>query len=172
MIMPENYRTFGEWMRFANSLRLRLAIRIAMADPDKARDEAHKSLTHPAGLLEEAYEVVAVSTAGTGYSNPLGEINKAWGEVFMNANMESILKGYKDPRLSRYFEPATGQGYSGEYRGIRQGTGFNHSRYSEHSRSTITQKTDAILMTPAEVWFLRAEAALRGWSGEIGRAHV
>ena len=50
-------------------------------DPDKARDEAHKSLTHPAGLLEEAYEVVAVSTAGTGYSNPLGEINKAWGEV-------------------------------------------------------------------------------------------
>ena len=37
---------------------------------------------------------------------------------------------------------------------------------SEHSRSTITQKTDAILMTPAEVWFLRAEAALRGWSGE------
>ena len=64
MIMPENYRTFGEWMRFANSLRLRLAIRIAMADPDKARDEAHKSLTHPAGLLEEAYEVVAVSTAG------------------------------------------------------------------------------------------------------------
>ena len=73
----------------------------------------------------------------------------------MNANMESILKGYKDPRLSRYFEPATGQGYSGEYRGIRQGTGFNHSRYSEHSRSTITQKTDAILMTPAEVWFLR-----------------
>ena len=166
MIMPANYRTFGEWMRFANSLRLRLAVRIAMADPDKARDEAHKSLTHPAGLLEEAYEVVAVSTAGTGYSNPLGEINKAWGEVFMNANMESILKGYKDPRLSRYFEPATGQGYSGEYRGIRQGTGFNHSRYSEHSRSTITQKTDAILMTPAEVWFLRAEAALRGWSGE------
>ena len=28
------------------------------------------------------------------------------------------------------------------------------------------KKTDAILMTPAEVWFLRAEAALRGWSGE------
>ena len=82
-------------MRFANSLRLRLAIRIAMADPDKARDEAHKSLTHPAGLLEEAYEVVAVSTAGTGYSNPLGEINKAWGEVFMNANMESILRDIK-----------------------------------------------------------------------------
>ena len=55
--LPENCRTVGEWMRFANSLRLRLAIRIAMADPDKARDEAHKSLTHPAGLLEEAYEL-------------------------------------------------------------------------------------------------------------------
>lgn len=166
MIMPVNFRTFGEWIRFANSLRLRLAIRVAMADPEKAKVEARKSLTHPSGVLEDDAEVIAVSTSGTGYSNPLGEINKAWGEVLMNANMESILTGYKDPRLPRYFQPATGVGFSGEYRGIRQGTGFNHSRYSEHAKSTIAQTTDAILMTPAEVWFLRAEAALRGWSAE------
>lgn len=166
MIMPNRDRTYREWIRFANSLRLRLAIRIAMADPAKAEEEARKSLTHPSGLLDTDYEIIAVSTAGTGYSNPLGEINKAWGEVILNANMESILTGYQDPRLSRYFEPATGSGYAGEYRGIRQGTGFNHKKYSEHSKSTVSQSSDAILMTPAEVWFLRAEAALRGWSDE------
>lgn len=166
MIMPNKYRTYREWVRFANSLRLRLAIRIAMADPAKAEEEARKSIGHSSGMLEDDYEIVSVSTAGTGYSNPLGEISNAWGEAILNANMESILKGYQDPRLACYFKPATGQGYTGEYRGIRQGTGFNHQKYNEHSKCTVTQSSDAILMTPAEVWFLRAEAALRGWSDE------
>ena len=50
--------------------------------------------------------------------------------------------------------------YKGTYKGIRQGTGFSHKNYNGHSKSTITQQTDAVLMTPAEV-VLRAEAALR-----------
>lgn len=167
MMMPENNRTYKQWIRFANSLRLRLAIRIAMADPQKARVEALKSLNPGnGGLLETKNDIVAVSALGSGYSNPLGEINKSWGEVLMNANMESILTGYADPRLPKYFEQATEAGYTDEYRGIRQGTGFNHLRYSNHSKSTVSQSTPAILMTSAEVWFLRAEVALRGWSAE------
>ncbi|MEG1750132.1 MAG: SusD/RagB family nutrient-binding outer membrane lipoprotein, partial [Tannerellaceae bacterium] len=167
LLMPEQKRTNRQWLRFANSLRLRLAIRIAKVDPIKAREEASKSLDpNSGGLLEAQDDLVAVSALGTGYSNPLGEINKSWGEVMMNANMESILTGYKDPRLPKYFETATGEGYNGQYHGIRQGTGFNHIKYSKHSRSTISQTTSAILMPPAEVWFLRAEAAMRGWSSE------
>ena len=90
----------------------------------------------------------------------------------MNANMESLLVGYEDPRMEKYFDKATGSDatslidYKGTYKGIRQGTGFSHKNYNGHSKSTITQQTDAVLMTPAEVWFLRAEAALRGWSSE------
>lgn len=92
--------------------------------------------------------------------------------MFMNANMESLLVGYEDPRMEKYFDKATGSDatslidYKGTYKGIRQGTGFSHKNYNGHSKSTITQQTDAVLMTPAEVWFLRAEAALRGWSSE------
>ncbi len=166
MLMHEDKRNYRQWIKFANSLRLRLAIRISMADPGKAQSEAQKSLTCNEGMLENYDDIVAVSTNATGYSNPLGEINKAWREVSMNANMESILKGYNDPRISRYFNPATGEGYNGEYRGIRQGTGFNHTKYINHSSLTVKQTTNAILMTPAEIWFLRAETALRGWSAE------
>lgn len=167
ILMHEDKRNYRQWMKFANSLRLRLALRISMADPEKARQEALKSYqSGNGGFLEEENDRVAVSTVGTGYSNPLGEINKAWKEASMNASMESILTGYGDPRISRFFEPATGEGYAGEYRGIRQGTAFNHTKYINHSRLTIKQTTDAILMTAAEVWFLRAEAALRGWSAE------
>ena len=107
ILMPQGKRTFSEWIRFANSLRLRLAVRIAMADSKLAVAEAQKALTDEEGLLEGNDEVVAVSTS-SGYTNPFGEINKAWGEVFMNANMESLLVGYEDPRMEKYFDKATG----------------------------------------------------------------
>lgn len=172
ILMPLGKRTYAEWIRFANSLRLRLAVRIAMADPQLAASEARKALTDRGGLLEEDDDIVAVSANGSGYYNPLGEINIAWGEAIMNANMESYLTGYQDPRLPKYFSRAAGgKGrelfpVGGTYKGIRQGTGFNHKNYSAHSKTTITQSTAAVLMTAAEVWFLRAEAALRKWSSE------
>lgn len=172
ILMPKHKRNYAEWIRFGNSLRLRLAVRIAMADPVLAAAEARKSLTDKGGLLDSDDDIVAVSADGSGYNNPLGEINKSWEEVFLNANMESYMGGYDDPRLGKYFEKAVGGmgteviPIQGTYKGIRQGTGFNHKNYSRHSKSTITQSTHAVLMTVAEVWFLRAEAALRGWSQE------
>ena len=84
----------------------------------------------------------------------------------MSATMESILTGYDDPRLKVYFVPCTDEKYKNTYRGIRQGTCFAHSHYAGLSRLTVTHDTDAPLMTAAEIWFLRAEAALRGWTGE------
>lgn len=164
-------KTYAEWLKFANSLRLRLAIRISNVDKVKAQTEVTKALNDDAGLLETRNEVIATSTE-SGYSNPLGTINKGWSEVFMNANMESILNGYADPRTTKFFDKAAGgvgtelAPIKGTYKGIRQGTGFGHNNYIAHSKSTVGEKTDAILMTSAEVWFLRAEAALRGLSTE------
>ena len=59
--MPQGKRTYAQWIRFANSLRLRLAIRIAMADPVLAASEAKKALTDAGGLLEEDNDIVARS---------------------------------------------------------------------------------------------------------------
>lgn len=162
------------WIRFANSLRMRLAVRIAMADPVKAKEEFLKSFHHPSGVFEQPTERVAVSTRN-GYQNPLGEINRVWGEVYMNASMESILVGYEDPRLGLYFEPCLDDVVidgdktlllKGRYKGIRQGVCFSHTLYASHSKIYVNQDTEPILMTAAEIWFLRAEAALRGWTSE------
>lgn len=168
-------QTYGDWIKFANSLRLRLAIRLSGVDPSKAAEETKKALSDEGGVLEEPADVIAVNATTSGFSNPLGEINKGWGEVFMNANMESYLVGYDDPRISKYYNPAVGGSegalfdIAGKYKGVRQGTGVTHSKYSDHSSSTVAQNTDAILLTAAEVWFLRAEAALRGYiSGDPG----
>lgn len=166
-------RTYNEWLRFANSLRLRLAIRISNVDSAKAAAEVKKCFDSNIGFLEPGTHLISVSTSGSGYSNPLGEINKSWGEVYINATMESFLVGYEDPRLPKYFDPAAGGGdgkylfnIAGSFKGIRQGINVAHGNYSGHSRSTVSQGTPPILMTPAEVWFLRAEAALRGYTTE------
>lgn len=171
--------TYASWLRLANSLRMRLAVRIAAADPERGRAEFRKAAQHPFGVIEQNTENAAVAASEL-YTNPLGEINRNWNEAVMNASMESILVGYDDPRLGRFFEPCLDDvalqdrfgkdsavlGIKGEYHGIRQGTCFSHNLYAALSRLTINQTTDAVLMSAAEVWFLRAEAALRGWSDE------
>ncbi|NDW13036.1 SusD/RagB family nutrient-binding outer membrane lipoprotein [Bacteroides sp. 214] len=166
-------RTYDEWLRFANTLRLRLAIRVSNVDKAMAQTQVNKCFASKIGFLNTNEHLIAVSTIGSGYINPLGEINKSWGEVFMNANMESFLVGFNDPRLLAYFDPAEGDGdgqyivnVKGIYKGIRQGTGVASNIYNSHSKSAISQTTNAILMTPAEAWFLRAEAALRGLTAE------
>lgn len=182
---PEKFDIFLDgrsetWIKFANSLRLRLAIRLAVADPEKARQEFLKGMENPFGVFEKETERVEISPRN-GYTNPLGEINRVWGEAYMNASMESILNGYEDPRRERFFEPckedvelkgdsdgtpAVIVRLKGKYKGIRQGTCFAHTLYSSHSKIYLDSSSPAILLTAAEVWFLRAEAGLRGWTAE------
>ena len=147
------------WIRFANSLRLRLAIRLAMADPDKARQEFADALAGPLGVFEEPTQLVAVTTDEE-YSNPLGEINRVWGEVYMNASMESILNGFDDPRREAFFEPCPDDvllpdrdgrdsvliPLKGQYRGIRQGTMFAHTLYSALSKIYVNVQTKPVLV--------------------------
>ena len=156
---------YSSWIKFANSLRMRLAMRIALADKEKSRSEFLKAFNNEYGVLEAENELVAVSTQ-SGYTNPLGELNLVWNETYMSAPMESIMNGYEDPRKAVYFATCQDKAYTGQYRGIRQGTCFSHTSYLGLSKLQTTQKTDAILMTAAEVWFLRAEAALRDWTSE------
>jgi len=83
---------YGQWVKFANSLRLRLAIRIADVDPARAKAEAEKAISNPFGVMENNTDNFLVAS-DAGLSHPLNTINNAWNDIRMNANMESILKG-------------------------------------------------------------------------------
>lgn len=96
---------YTSWIRFANSLRMRLAMRIATVDREKARSEFLKAFNNEYGTLEAENEPVAVSTK-KGYTNPLGELNLVWNETYMSAPMESIMNGYEDPRRTVFLPHA------------------------------------------------------------------
>lgn len=180
IMMPEGKRNPAQWLKFANSLRLRLAMRVSNVAPELAKAQAQAALdSSNGGVLETANETVGEY----GVRNPLGGVT-GWNEVFMNASLESFLKGYDDPRLKSYFVPAQDgrdkegniikevagvkqlNSIEGEYKGVRQGTGVPDNRYTTHSKANITVNSKIIVMSAAEVWFLRAEAALRGYTSE------
>jgi len=159
---------YKKWLKWANSLRLRLAMRISYADAVKSKAEFQKAVTNKYGFLtDNASEVVTVT--GKGLTNPLGVINDAWGDIRMSAPMESFLTGYSDPRIGTYFQTSTIT--PGVYKGIRQGIeNSSKDAYVVFSKLNVTNSTPILLMTPAEVQFLLAEAALKGYPGVSGSA--
>ena len=101
---------------------------------------------------------------GKNYINPLCAV-AGWGEVYMNASMESIVNGYEDPRGKKWYNTALLEGYQKQLLGIpiglpmKDGDANIYSSCSSLNTSTIGEKTGAVLMSAAEVWLLRAEAA-------------
>jgi len=161
---------YESWIKYANSLRLRLAIRISKINPAKAKAEGEKSLNHPIGVIEANSESFFIN--GT-LDHPIKTINNSWGDIRMNASIESILVGYEDPRINSYF--ITSEVNEGEFKGIRNGLpllpGYADELAQKADYVTFSLLSETVLsprvqlMTAAEVFFLKAEAALRGWSG-------
>ncbi len=156
----------SKWVKAANSLRLRLAMRISKVDKGKAQLEAEKAIAQKYGVITDNSSNLFVSVGSR--AHPLGIICFNWGDTRMCATMESILKGFNDPRLQVYFSPNSDPLLvSGDYKGIRQGIDISSKStylgFSEIGQMYKTAKTVQI-MTAAEVNFLQAEGALRGWN--------
>jgi len=183
----DNQTRFKNWLKLANSLRLRLAMRIVKVNPQLAKTQAEIALNPiNGGVLENNTEnfKVTVPTNGT-FTNPLWFISKNWTDTRINATLTSYMVGLKDPRIAKYMSPVTPVstdtlllGSKGKYIGIRAGgvnikkeTHLNFSALNtEGNTPTLTANTAPVLMTAAEVYFLRAEAALRGWNNAGGTA--
>lgn len=151
---------FTKWVRFANTLRLRLAIRISKVDPARAKAEAEAAVNHPLGVITSNSENFLV-TSDNGTTHPLNIMDNAWNDIRMGAPMESILTGYNDPRIGKYFEPSTI--VPGAYKGIRLGIAIA-AKSDYQGFSALVDLDKVQLMTAAEAFFLRAEGAARGWN--------
>ena len=157
----------SKWLKFCNTLRLRLALRISKVKPDKAKIEAEAAVA--GGVLEASDEDAAFKVTSEQY-NPFG-VQSGWNEFRMSATMESVLKGYNDPRMSKYFQPANEGGYHGVRNGMvpgEQNELLNDYNHNSNVASGLTPDekglTNAIAMRSAESYFLRAEGVLNGWA--------
>jgi hypothetical protein len=155
------------WLKFCNSLRLRLAVRVSKVDPALAKAEAEAAVA--AGVLSSSAED-AVFKVNADLYNTFG-LQSGWNEFRMSATMESVLKGFDDPRMSKYFQPAESGGYHGARNGMKpseQSEVLNDYSHNSNVAKALTpdsiSTTNMGIMRSAESYFLRAEGALNGWS--------
>lgn len=156
---------YNNWLKFANTLKLRLAMRIAYADAVTARQQAESTVTSGYGFIENnADNAELKSNSIFIVNNPIKWIQDEYNDIRMGASIESFLKGYNDPRLNTLFLPsATG----GVIRGIRTGINIGTLRdayIANYSKLNISLSTPVPWLLAAETHFLKAEGALRGWN--------
>lgn len=163
-----------QWARMANTLRLRLAIRIARADPALAKIEGEKAIADGAGLITTNADNFYINGYGQKYHPAV--ICFEWNDTRMSASMESILGGYDDPRTAAFFDPVTDPSVVADhpefpYKGIRNGADLV-AKDARLDYSTIDadfndpgKVTQRKFMSADETHFLLAEASLRNWDG-------
>jgi hypothetical protein len=154
---------YVEWIKFANSLKLRLAMHIVYADPVLAQSEAESAVNNSYGVMTANTDNAFLSSSSTiVVYNPLYTINVGFGDIRMGAVLGSFLTGYSDPRTASYMLPAPG--FPGTYIGVRTGIDLSQGNYRQMSGINVQLNSPIQWMTAAEVYFLRAEGALRGWN--------
>ena len=172
------------WRRFANSLKLRMAMHIVKVDRTKAQKWAQEAVTE--GVIETENQEIALDPVVSGFTHPLVDISKLWGDSRLNASFESLLFSLKHPYVQddyALFEKNSSQivnetnpeeiePTNSRIVGLRAGISMVSGQtvsvnpriaYSAVSSNRISM-APLYLMKLSEVQFLRAEGALRNWA--------
>ncbi len=168
------------YIALANSLKLRMAMHIVKVNPALAKQWAEEAVA--SGVVERVEDQQGIFQLISGFTHPLVEIANSWNDTRMSASFESLLMSLDHP-TTKYFwkknsldikNPRTGEVLEKDQRivGIRTGTRVKDGQSPESNEYErySTFNSDPIAEAPlyfvkyAEVCFLRAEGALRGWN--------
>jgi len=156
------------WRKFANSLRLRLAVHLSNVDPTKAAAEAQAAVA--AGVFESnADNARLFYLAANPNRNPIYNDARGRDDYGMSKTYVDSLLSWNDPRLPIFAQInkdtiVAARTYRGLPNGLNDGEGdplFMVSRIGAYWRETAN--APMYLQTYSEVLFLQAEAAQRGW---------
>lgn len=161
------------WVKFANSIRLRMALNMVKADPEKARIVAESAVNDEIGVLSLG-DVDFGLTTQVPANHPLYQISMGWNDARLGASLENIMKRHNNPLLEKWFAKnsasiksktgATMLNSQKDYVGIRQGVPmYTITEYQKYSVFN-NQYMPRTFMKVVETLFCRAEGALRGWS--------
>ncbi len=158
----------SSWIKFANSLRLRLAMRLSEVDQSTAQQHVSELLAEDD--LIDSYEASALMPYGDNFGNATENIQpmsilKSFNEYRMSNTIVDFLKEKNDPRLFLYADSISGGAFNGLQNGLNpeQINERDLSEYSRDSEVLASKASPTPLLIQSEVLFLKAEAALRVW---------
>jgi hypothetical protein len=171
-----------KWQKFANSLRARLAMRLVNVDPTTAQAQLLAAIAAPGGLFTSNADNARFPWPGDGvYDNPWAVNFRTRDDHRMSQTLMNEMVPVTDPRVPIYAQPTVANPtvYAGMPNALTQSGAspyFNISSrpgqvfygatvYSCPGCVTRTGPTfPSFVMTYADVSFILAEAAERGWS--------
>ena len=160
-----------KWVVYANSLMLRLAMRVYYADAALSKQYALQAVNHSYGVMKTKDDEAKMERgASLEFKNNLDVLINQYNECRMGSSMLAYLGGYQDPRLPKYFNTSTVSqavtvGTYGKYSGVPTGHDVSsNDAFRDSSRPAITSTTPTYWMRASEVYFLLAEAALHGFA--------
>lgn len=169
----------SKWVKYGNSLKLRLALRISYANPTLAKRMAEEAIDPANGGVIETVAENAVYNHYINGGNPIYASTVGYGDDSRPAaDIICYMNGYNDPRRGAYvtksnWTEADGSfmtapsGNSLEYVGVRRGwNSYDRDGWALKMSGIGTGAKDGLIwLTAAEVSFLRAEgAAVFGWN--------
>ena len=155
------YGNIAQWLKYANSLKLRMAMRLSYVKSDVARAKAAEAIA--GGVIEANADNAAMHAA----ENRTTLIYNDWGDHRVGADILCYMNGYKDPRMEKMFLAND----VGDYVGIRIGIDVTSKSQamSKYSNMIVASDTPYLWFNAAEATFLHAEYELRWGSAETAK---
>ena len=153
----------GQWMKFANSLKLKLYVKMGSAG--EAVDNDVRTLVQNGNFIESVSDMATIAFDGSANNfNPQYSRRESGVGMFYVASNSylDVCTELNDPRAALLFNPAG----DGTIKGLAQG-GINElvapskADFSYPSSVAYAIDNPSILMSHWEVYFLRAEAAVK-----------
>lgn len=148
------------WMMFANSLRLRLAMRIADVNEQLSKSTAEAAVQAGVfGSLDDSATIQYESNPPN--TNPLWEdlVQSGRNDYLITNTIVDVMKPLDDPRMAAFFTDNLD-----EYTGAPYGDNNSYSSYTHIGQAFLDPTHPGILLDYPEVEFYLAEAAQRGYS--------
>lgn len=161
----------SKWKKFANTVRMLMALRLSEVDDAKASSQFNAALS--AGVMEsndDSFVFRHLNDANNQnywYSQVEVSSREWWA---LSETLVDVMDPVNDPRLSVYGDTARA---NGQYVGLPIGTdpsNDNTENYSLLGEDVRQQDSPVYLVTYAQAMFARAEAAQRGWTTEDDEA--
>ncbi|WP_421943530.1 SusD/RagB family nutrient-binding outer membrane lipoprotein [Pedobacter sp.] len=160
-----------KWKKFANSLRLRIALRIADKEPAKAKQVLDDIKADGDLFISDNTDIAQLIYQISPQQNPVSAQFDTRDDYRISKTIVDKLFALNDPRLAIYAsktQTATPQEYVGLPNGLTNSEASNlgFARTSKPGAYFLTPQSPAVIFSYAELLFDRAEAAARGLTTE------
>jgi len=161
----------NKWAMFGNSLKLRVAMRMSGVNGAAAQSAGESALA--AGvILSNADNALFQYLNSVPNNHPINEDYKTRNDFAASNTMVDYLKANNDPRLGVFFAPNASGEYEGEVYGLNEANAAltTNDQVSQRGSAVLEATLPGIFMDAAQVRFLCAEAATKGWANTGGSA--